>query len=410
MHPRAGFRRPSHVKPSWTTRALVVASLAGVALTGCSSKHETSARRSASAPSVSSSSSAPPTVSPSTSQPPASVTAAPSVSPTSTGQGAAPPGFAPQSVTFVSPTDGFTLGAAPCANGSCATLVATSDGGKTWHAVGQLSPSLVGDNPAITKVRFATSRDGWVFGPQLWSTHDGGKTWRQITEPQPVKDVEAAGGVAYALVGDQLLRTPVAADSWQLVRQVGQAATIALHGHAIWVARAGGPGSAKLLTSSDGAAWQTLADPCAKLGSDWALSAVAPVTTTHVYLLCAGGAGAGSESKKVMFSTDAGQTANATATDPPRGGIANGIAAASDSVVAVSASSGASEVYRSGDAGKTRQSPLQQGDGGVGYFDVGFTTATQGVAVYGQASKTGVPAPELLMTHDAGATWTVVHF
>ena len=289
-------------------------------------------------------------------------------------------------------------------------MVATSDAGKSWRAVGRLSPSIVGDNAAISRVRFATSLDGWAFGPQLWSTHDGGKTWRQIAESQPVSDVEAASGVAYALVGPQLLRTPVSADSWQPVRQVGQSATMALHGRSIWVVRGGGPGSTKLLASSDGASWKALADPCAKLGGDWVLAGVAPVTTTHLYLLCSGGAAAGSELKKVMFSTDGGKTANATAADPPRGGDANGIAAASDSVVAIPAVSGTSEVYRSGDAGKTWQTPLQQGDGGVGYFDVGFTTATQGVAVYGQAGRPGTPAAQLLMTHDAGATWSVVRF
>lgn len=276
--------------------------------------------------------------------------------------------------------------------------------------MGRLSPSLVGDDPAVSKVRFATAKDGWVFGPQLWSTHDGGKTWRQIAEPHLVGDVEAAAGVAYALVGDQLLRTEVGADAWRPIRQIGQSATMALHGDAIWVVAGDGPGATKLLTSPDGAAWQTLPDPCAKLGPEWALSGVAPITTTHVYLLCGGGAAAGSELKKVLWSTDAGKTANPTATDPPRGGIANGIAAASDAVVAIPSSSGASEVYRSGDGGKTWQTPLQQGDGGVGYFDVGFTTATQGVAIYGQAAHAGTPAPTLLMTRDAGATWSAVHF
>lgn len=320
-----------------------------------------------------------------------------------------PASFAPASVTFVSPTDGFTLGAAPCAKGSCATLVATADGGKTWRLVGQLDAVLVGDNPAIGKVRFATTRDGWVFGPQLWSTHDGGKTWRQIAESKPVSDVEAAAGSAYAVVGDQLLRTPIGSDSWNAVRQVGASATIALHGHAIWVV-GGSPGSTQLLTSPDGVSWQNLADPCAKFGADWLLTAVAPVTTSHVFLLCAGGAAAGSEAKKVLFSADAGRTADVTAADPPRGGIASGLAAASDSVVAVVASSGASEVYRTGDAGETWQSPLQQGDGGFGYYDVGFTTATQGVAVYGRPGAQNAPRPELLTTHDAGATWSAVSF
>jgi photosystem II stability/assembly factor-like uncharacterized protein len=301
------------------------------------------------------------------------------------------------------------VGVAPCAAGRCTTLVATSDAGETWHAVGQLRPSLVGDEPAASKVRFATPQDGWVFGPQLWSTHDGGKTWRQIDEPAPVSDVEAAGGIAYAVVGDRLLRAQVGSDSWQAVRQVGESATMALHGHAIWVL-GGRPDSTQLLTSADGSTWQTVTDPCAKYGADWMLSAVAPVTTSHVFLLCVGGAGAGSEAKKVLFSADAGRMATANAIDLPRGGIASGLAAASDSVVAVVASSGASEVYRSGDAGKSWQTPLQQGDGGFGYYDVGFTTATQGVAVYGRPGQPNAPRPELLMTRDAGATWSLVHF
>jgi photosystem II stability/assembly factor-like uncharacterized protein len=275
--------------------------------------------------------------------------------------------------------------------------------------VSQLRPSLVGDNPAVSKVRFATPLDGWAFGPQLWATHDGGKSWRQINEPQPVSDLEAAAGVAYALIGDQLLRTPVSADTWREVRQVGESAMIALHGHAIWVVQGGGPGATKLLVSADGATWQTLPDPCASLQSDWTLSAVAPVTASQLFLLCGGGVGAGSESKTVLYSADAGRTTKATATDPPRGGVASGFAAASDSVVAIAAVSGASEVYRSGDAGKSWQMPLQQGDGGFGYYDVGFTTPTQGVAIYGRPGQPNTPHPELLMTRDAGATWSVVH-
>ncbi|MGH8889655.1 MAG: hypothetical protein ACRDV3_07820 [Acidothermaceae bacterium] len=311
----------------------------------------------------------------------------------------------------MSASKGFVLGTAPCNAGTCTTLAGTVDGGGHWSFVATL-PVVFGAGGAanvISRVRFATTDDGWVFGPELWSTHDGGLHWTHVLTAGPVGDVEASGGMAYALVGQKLLRTKVSSDAWSPVAGVtidSGSGSIALHAHAGWVVTGGGPGSTKLFMSSDGAAWHVVADPCNALGTDWALSGVAPIDTSSIFLLCVGDVGAGSESKKVLFSVDAGVHGSPTVTDPPRGGDANGVAAASSSVVAVAARSGASEVYRSSDAGKSWQSPLQQGDGGVGYFDLGFTTATQGVVVYGQPGSGATP--QLLMTHDAGATWAPI--
>ncbi|MDQ1541714.1 MAG: hypothetical protein QOH29_2440, partial [Actinomycetota bacterium] len=105
-------------------------------------------------------------------------------------------GFQPASVTFVSPNAGFVLGTQACATGTCTTLGATTDAGRTWAKAGVLPPALTGDAQGVRKVRFATASDGWAFGPQLWSTHDGGRSWRHIPQPGPVSDVEASGGVA----------------------------------------------------------------------------------------------------------------------------------------------------------------------------------------------------------------------
>jgi hypothetical protein len=286
--------------------------------------------------------------------------------------------------------------------------VSTHDAGRTWSLVATMPPSLIGDSRAVSELRFADALDGWAFAPQLWATHDGGRSWHELKEAQPVADVEASAGQAYALIGSHLLRTAVGSDSWQPVSGVPTvtARAIALHGRAVWLA-GGGPGAAKLVASSDGVSWRNLADPCATLGADWALAGVAPVTATGVYLLCGGDAGAGSESKKVLFSNDGGATTKPTAGDPPRGGDVGEIAA-SQAAVAVSARSGASWVYRSGDSGATWGAALQQGDGGIGYFDLGFTTATQGVVVYGQPGA-GAPT-KLLMTRDAGLHWAQVSF
>ncbi|MDQ1485512.1 MAG: hypothetical protein QOJ62_1205 [Actinomycetota bacterium] len=320
---------------------------------------------------------------------------------------------------------GFALGAAPCASGHCTVLVTTHDAGRSWSAVATLPPAVDGGDPAVAKVRFANPSDGWAFGRQLWSTHDGGRNWRQSGGPlSAVGDLETAGGVAYAIAataatcaqppcagGGKLFRTPVGRDAWQAVGGVALGegtGSIALHSRAAWVVSSGGPGAVSFFSSSDGTAWHRLDDPCARVGSEWALAGVAPVSSTSAYLLCVGGAGAGSEDKRVLFSTDGGAHGTATGADPPRGGLADGIAAASPAVVAVSARSGASWVYRSGDSGHTWTAPLERGDGGVGYADLGFTTASQGVAIYGNPMSG--TASQLLMTRNAGASWSPVTF
>jgi len=206
-----------------------------------------------------------------------------------------------------------------------------------------------------------------------------------------------------------LFRAAIGSDSFAAVPGATMTATageLALHGKAVWVVGAT-PGTA-YLSSSDGNSWRKHANPCPQGADPSSLTAIAPVTATTLYLLCAADPGAGSETKLVLLSTDGGATAHQTAAAPDRGGIASGLAAASASVVAVSAQSGASWIYRSGDAGATWASSFMQGDGGLGITDLGFTTATQGVAIYGTPGN-GNPS-KLLMSRDAGATWAAVTF
>jgi hypothetical protein len=411
---------------SWTTRAGGIMLVAGFAAAGCSSKtHSTSAGSSApastpiasSAPAVSSAASTPAT-SPAVSTA-ASTPATSPAAPPSSADAVSLAGFKPASVTFVSATQGFVLGAQTCATGTCTTLASTVDGGSTWTYAAAVPAAITGSNPAVSKVRFATKNDGWAFGPQLWSTHDGGRTWNQQATPGPVSDVEASGGVAYALEascgtepcvqGDRLLQTPVSSDAWTAIsgpKLADGPGSLAPHGNTVWVVVNGG-GTSTFDMVVGGSAWHRLANSCAAAGADLALVGVAPVSTTQLFELCAGDPGAGSETKVVLFSADGGAHATATSAAPARGGLASGIAAASTTVVAVPAASGASYVYRSADGGHTWGTPLNQGDGGVGYFDVGFTTATQGVAVYGNPAQ---GSSSLLMTHDAGATWKPVTF
>ncbi len=161
-------------------------------------------------------------------------------------------------------------------------------------------------------------------------------------------------------------------------------------------------------TSADGNSWHRLPNPCVSAGTDLALVGVAPASTSRLFLLCAGDAGAGSESKVVLISLDGGATTHLTPSAPANGGIAGTIAAAGDSVVAVSAESGATLIYRSPDVGLTWAAPFDKGDGGRGITDLGFTTSTQGVAIYGRPGEGG--PSQLLMTRNAGASWAPVTF
>ncbi len=329
-------------------------------------------------------------------------------------------GFQPASVSFVSAADGFVLGSTPCAASSgCAILAKTADAGHSWSVGGVVPAALTGSAPTVSKVRFADAEDGWAFGPLLWSTHDGGKTWHSIAEAGAVDDVEAAAGKVYALVeaceaescsgSAKLLRSSVTTDGFAAVPGValGSTGSITLHGTSAWILT-NNAGHAIYDVSANGVSWREVVDPCAGQPDGLTLGGVAPVTTSSVYLLCDGDPGAGSEAKAVLLSTDGGVHGTATLTELPHGGLAGQITAASTSDVAVTARSGASWVYQSVDGGRVWKQPLFQGDGGIGYYDVGFTTSTQGVVIYGQP---GQQTPSrLYMYRGLSAGWTPVTF
>jgi photosystem II stability/assembly factor-like uncharacterized protein len=91
--------------------------------------------------------------------------------------------------------------------------------------------------------------------------------------------------------------------------------------------------------------------------------------------------------------------------EAPRGGIIAGGAVASPTTWVIAATSGASFLYRTTDAGATWTTVFEDGSGGAPITDLGFTDATHGVAVLGTQPSV------LLTTTDGGATWkkTAIH-
>jgi photosystem II stability/assembly factor-like uncharacterized protein len=98
---------------------------------------------------------------------------------------------------------------------------------------------------------------------------------------------------------------------------------------------------------------------------------------------------------------------------PPLAGDGGELSAGSDRALIIATASGASLLYRSTDGGRRWTTTLTEDDGGAGWADLGFTTATDGVVVHGPADDsggTGGRPGELLLTEDGGRRWRTASF
>ena len=120
----------------------------------------------------------------------------------SVGQTPVPKSFALLSVSNVGGGNLFVLGSISCDAGRCPVLIGSTDNGRSWHLVSSLTnnSSSVHDLSTgmaaneVTEVRFANTKVGWVYGPDLQYTTDGGRTFRPYGHlGQTVLDVETDG-------------------------------------------------------------------------------------------------------------------------------------------------------------------------------------------------------------------------
>lgn len=337
-----------------------------------------------------------------------------------------PAGFQPQSATFVSPTMGWAFGWAPCSAPTCAAVLRTVNAGQSWVGIPAPLVNPVGNSGQAYRIRFANTRDGWVWGPTVWATHDGGAHWHRVTiapGSTQVSDLEAAGGSVYAYVITQtstqnvgrLYRAAVGSDAWAPVSAVPALANhigkITLSGTHVWVL-ADGP-SPGYFTSPDGVHWTTRQLPCgATQGS--AGGALAAANVHDLILVCTGLPGAGQQGKTVYLSTNGGVSFVVQAAGSvPLGGLLVGVAAASPSTYVISVASGGSYLYGSFNGARTWSTILGFGDGGLGLHDLGFTTSTQGFTIHGSpwyAVHARAPAAVMYLTRNGGHTWAPVRF
>ncbi len=338
--------------------------------------------------------------------------------------------FGPLSASFISATKGFVLGATPCGKASCTTLATTSDGGRSWTSAPVppapiANPSMgVGTVPAnaVGAIVF-TGASGYAYGPGLWTTTASPGRWVALHPGGAVLDLSVDAGTLWAVVAScwpqnpgcltpslHLEHAPAGTDAWRVVPGVSgfDQSRLVFRGETGWVVMWPRrlPASVTIWRTTDaGASWSRIPDPCYR--PSWAidLAELASPGGSILFELCAGNPGTGQEAKQVLESTDAGTSAHPIGA-APSGGLVDGFAAPSPSLLVLAASSAAGFLDRSGDAGR-HWTRTTLNDGGVGLSGLSFVSPSVGFVVDGRPSEHPWP-DRLLMTRNGGLTWSVV--
>jgi hypothetical protein len=356
-----------------------------------------------------------------------------------------PSGFAPDAVTFVSPSQGWVVGTVPHQAGSYLAMAHTSDGGRTWQAApaptfgAVTAPAQLGDHATIS-VRFADPMDGWIYALpspatdsyRLWSTHDDGTTWRDVTQAAvaPESQILAmevrSGRVEVVTIPANsntihVESSPVGTDNWTDTDtrvQIGAgpipSAELVLQDRTGWLIEndrtviAGG----MLVPPTGWASWQP---PCLTANG---LAFLAASSQTDLVAVCNEGergpasnlpAGATTPSEWMFSSSDGGASFQPV-TQLPATFSPQEVATPSPATVVVGGALNpgngppVSALSASFDGGHTWQT-VYQAPQTTSWADLGFTTLTQGVVVADTQSGS-----MLLMTRDGGHNWGPASF
>jgi len=241
-------------------------------------------------------------------------------------------------LTFVDARHGWAVGSLCGATGTCVpALRATHDGGQTWQALPVPPLLLTSTTSTVRQVHFATTQDGWLFGPTLSATHDGGQTWTQDRRVRGVVALATAGRSVWVLsrscapfrpCQSRLVVSRDAGRTWRWAatpppHQPGVVQLLHPSARVGWIAA-----TALLVGTHDGGrTWTRLTDPCA---ADSTLGPFGQQFAAHgnrtLWALCGGEPSAGQQNKSVYVSGDGGRHWALTATTcfpwtrPLRGG------------------------------------------------------------------------------------------
>jgi hypothetical protein len=236
-------------------------------------------------------------------------------------------------VTFISHRAGVAVTAAevPCqigpgGGGSRAfplRLAQTEDGGHSWNVEGSASPPNIPHRPfPQVDLAFETVAKGWLSaGGKLEATDDGGRQWRTVNlDSQRVLAVQRVGQVVFTLTTTHLWRLASSSSRWAegaalpaaMARSLVGATVITAFGPAtgdvvVVTSELGDLGPQGVESSDAGRRWQRVADPCA--ARNWvAVMAMAQTPDGQIFMLCGGGAAAGSGTRGLYVSSTRGSS------------------------------------------------------------------------------------------------------
>jgi hypothetical protein len=173
-----------------------------------------------------------------------------------------PGSFQLAAASFVSPAWGVVLGGSGCITShACrAQLAVTTDGGAHWSPMRTPAIWLANggsSRPQVSQVVVADRADGWLYNQDnsglIWVTHNGGASWREITLPGNIQTMAASADAVYAVVGNQLYRSPSShrrhgrsRDQRLLMPVAGRGSVALCHGRASKAGGHGGSGECQL--------------------------------------------------------------------------------------------------------------------------------------------------------------------
>lgn len=327
-------------------------------------------------------------------------------------------GFFPESVSFVSQSEGFLWGSEGMSHRG--VVARTIDGGRTWarRPSPAVNDSFVGRH-GDSQIRFASGEVGFVYGSRTFITRDGGRSWQRFATPGYIADLEAVNGRIWALVRPCETCAPVqlysatAADP--MLHRVGQvpvmhgtsgapevasAASIAVSGDHVDVI----VGSAAFWSTTNGRVWKRRADPCpTQVDSGPVRSAlVSSTTSAGVVVACGYNVNGNNETKRLYESGDSGAHWKAVPGVPSDTGYLQTLSAGGGSDIIIGTSRGGAQV--SHDGGRSWAADMPNG---VRLSFVGFIDPSHIVAV---ADRADSAIGAFATSHDGGGSWSLTSF